>query len=192
MKSSLLFILILFSGFSFADKWGRPNLTSTMNEDSSVIVRINPGEGFLNHDEKASEKPFARADYFKWNGSNGYDLYQSIKLKNPAAPIYSLITDDGKLITIDNWYSKGSGKVVVIYSSSGEVIKEYELDDLFPNKDDLDELGRSVSSIHWQCSELKPDLAHGFLYIPHILGGSLRFDLISGEMDKIQPDRQCK
>ncbi len=175
-----------------ADKWGPPNITSAISEDSSIVVRIVPGKGFLNHDIKSSDKTFAQANYFKWNGSNGYELYQSITLKNPAAPIYSFITGDGKLITIDNWYSKGTGKVVVIYSPAGEVIKAYELEDLFPLKADFDKLGRSVSSIHWQCYELQPDLHHGYLYVPHALGGSLRFDLSSGKLDKIQPDRHCK
>jgi len=192
VKSSILFILLIFSDLAVADKWGPPDLTSAISEDSSIVVRIIPGKGFLNTDIKSPDKTFAQANYFKWNGSDGYDIYQNIRLQNPAAPIYSFITDDGKLVTIDNWYSKGSGKVVVIYSPIGEVIKAYELDDLFPLKADFDKLGRSVSSINWQCYELQPDLRHGFLYVPHALGGSLRFDLSTGELNKIQPDRHCK
>lgn len=192
VKYLLIFFIIVFSNHSLADKWGSPEVTSALSEDSSIVVRITPGEGFLNHDLKSSKKAFATAHYFKWNGNNAYDIYQDITLKNPAAPIQTLVANDGTLVTIDNWYSTGSGKVIVIYAPNGELIKEYELTDLFPDKGEYDKLGRSVSSIQWRCLELQPDLRYGYLYVPHVLGGSLRFSLKTGALDKIQPDNQCK
>lgn len=192
MKYLLLFVLITFSNLSSADKWGSPEVTSALSENSTVVVRITPGEGFLNHEPDSSEKAFAKALYFKWNGIDAYNLYQEVKLKNPASPIKVLVADDGTLVTIDNWYSTGSGKVIVIYAPNGELIKEYELAELFPNKIDFDKLGRSVSSIQWRCLELEPDLRYGYLYVPHVLGGSLRFSLKTGALDKIKPDSTCK
>jgi len=192
VKYLLLFTSLVFSNLCIADKWGSPELISALSEDSTIVVRVIPGEGFLNHDSKSSEKAFAKAQYFKWNGSNAYDIYQSITLKNPAAPIQVLVAGDGTLITIDNWYSTGFGKVVVIYAPNGELIKEYELTELFPDKNDFDNLGRTISSIQWRCLDLKPDLRYGYLYVPHILGGSLRFDLKTGTLDKIKPDLKCE
>jgi len=177
MNYLLVFFIIIFSNHSFADKWGSPEVTSALNQDSSIVVRVIPGKSYLNHDLTNSKKAFAKAQYFKWNGSNAYDIYQNITLKNPAAPIHILLANDGTLVTIDNWYSTGSGKVIVIYAPNGELIKEYELTELFPDKEDFDKLGRSVSSIQWRCLELQPNLRYGYLYVPHILGGSLRFDL---------------
>jgi hypothetical protein len=192
VKYLTLFFIIIFSNLSYADKWGSPEVTSALNENSSIVVRVTPGDGFLNHDLKSSEKDFAKAQYFKWNGSNAYEIYQEITLKNPAAPIRVLVANDGTLVTIDNWYSTGSGKVIVIYAPNGELIKEYELTGLFPKKADFDKLGRSVSSIQWRCTGLQPELRYGYLYVPHVLGGSLRFSLQTGGLDKIQPDSKCK
>ena len=119
-------------------------------------------------------------------------LYQQVELTNVAAPILTRITDDGVLITVDNWYSTGAGEVVAIYNADGTLLKSYQLTDLFPNRKQFEELPRSVSSINWRCLELDIDINYGYLYVPHVLGGSFRFKLDSGEMDEIQPERQCK
>jgi hypothetical protein len=44
MNYLLVFFIIIFSNHSFADKWGSPEVTSALNQDSSIVVRVIPGK----------------------------------------------------------------------------------------------------------------------------------------------------
>jgi len=183
------FLILSFSLFATADKWPEPLLSSTVSEDSSIIVRVTPGNGFF---KLESEIKNAVADVYIWNGSNGYDYSRSVILLNPAAPLDIFVDDDGYIITLDNWYETGYGKAVVIYDQSGDIVKSYELTELFPDSVEFNKLSRSVSSLHWRCRELDAEFNYGYFYVPHMLGGSFRFDYKKGKYDRIMPNERCK
>jgi hypothetical protein len=70
-------------------------------------------------------------------------------LLNPVAPVEFFVTDNGVLITLDNWHNMGYGKVVVFYTPDGKPIRAYELSDLF-TKSEIEGFSHSVSSIRWR------------------------------------------
>ena len=175
---------------SHADSWGSPSLRSTVSPDSSIIVRLHPGEGHVDYPDNKSNEPRAIAKYYRWVEPHGYEFYQSVNLVNAAAPIDSLVMNDGSFITIDNWYSTGSGSVVVLYSPMGNIIKSYKLRELFPKKEDYQRLGRSVSSIQWRCS--LPSFRQASVFIPHVLGGHFYLNTNTGEIKNIDTGKQCE
>lgn len=182
-------LTLLFSLTATADKWRPPSLSSTMSEDSTIIVRITPSDAFLKSDTKLKN---AVANVYLWNGATGYDFYRSVNLLNPASPLEVFVDNNGYIITLDNWYQTGYGKAVVIYDQSGEVVKSYELTELFTDPAEFNKLSRSVSSLHWRCTGLDAKLNYGYFYVPHMLGGSFRFDYKKGKYDRIIPDERCK
>jgi hypothetical protein len=72
-------------------------------------------------------------------------------LLNPVAPAEFLVTDNGFLMTLDNWHNIGYGKVVAFYTPEGKTIRAYALSDLF-SKSDIEAFDHSVSSIKWRKS----------------------------------------
>ncbi len=182
-------LTLLFSLSATADKWGQPSLSSAISEDSTIIVRITPGDGFMHID---AEIKHAVADVYLWNGTTGYDFHRRVNLVNPAAPLEVFVDNNGYIITLDNWYKTGYGNAVVIYDPSGDVVKAYELTELFTDRVEFNKLSRSVSSLHWRCRGLDAELNHGYFYVPHMLGGSFRFDYKKGKYERIMPDERCK
>lgn len=177
-------LTLLFSLSVAADKWGQPSLSSAISEDSTIIVRITPGNGFLHSD---TEKKHAVADVYLWNGATGYDFQRTVNLVNPAAPLEVFVDNNGYIITLDNWFQTGYGQAVAIYDPLGQIVNTIEVSELFPIKADFNQLVRSVSSLHWRCRGKSAYIFGEYLYVPHILGGGIMFDYKKGIFENYKP-----
>ncbi len=73
-------------------------------------------------------------------------------LFNAVAPVSVIVTDDGHVMTLDNWSSMGFGPhAVVLYDPAGSPVANYALTDFLPEEYVM-ALPRSVSSLHWRGS----------------------------------------
>jgi hypothetical protein len=111
-------------------------------------------------------------------------------LPNPVSPVSALVSDEGFVITFDNWHNLGAGKVVAIHGPDGRRVRSYELTELYPPAR-LGRIPQSVSSRPWRCSPIHfvEPTEQKRVYVPEILGGYFVFTLASGEMTYIQGAR---
>jgi hypothetical protein len=79
----------------------------------------------------AAKGPFATAESYHLEKGWSYRLAATDSPLNPVAPAEFLVTDNGFLITLDNWHNMGYGKVVAFYTPEGKTIRAYELPELF-------------------------------------------------------------
>jgi len=71
-------------------------------------------------------------------------------LVNDVSPIEAVVSNDGMVVTFDNWHSVGWGDdAVVIYAVDGSQIRTFGLSAFLPEHY-INALPRSVSSIHWR------------------------------------------
>ena len=135
-----------------ADSWPAAQRTEIFSEDGKRFVRITPGEsygdtiGFAG----AEKGKYAHAELFERAPDRSFRLAADFDLVNPVAPVDALLSNSGRLITFDNWHNAGYGKVVAIYSAEGELVKAYELEELY-SAEALTDVQASVSSRWWRC-----------------------------------------
>lgn len=138
------------SGFLVADDWVTPQIREVFSPDRQYFVRITPGDswgetwGF----KGAKIGKHAQAAFFREQPDKGYRLERIISLPNPVAPVQVLVSNNGDVITLDNWHNEGYGAVLVLYHWDGKVARTYRLADLFSKKK-IDSFPTSVSSIWW-------------------------------------------
>ena len=95
------------------------------------------------------------------------------------APVEFFVSNDGHLATLDNWHNLGYGKVVSVYDSRGELVRSYELSDLF-QADELKEFSQSVPSIHWRTGPAYIRHDQKTLLVTVKSGGDFLFGLETG------------
>jgi hypothetical protein len=178
----LAFVLLaLAAAPANADDWPGATVKTVVSRDGETLVRMSPGDsiGDTQGFAGAPKGKFAKAQWFRFRG-NRYELYQTVQLVNPVAPIHLAVANDGTLVTLDNWHNVGYGDVVAIYAPDATLRKRYRLADLY-SAADLEKIGRSVSSIWWRClkddARVEPD---GTLQVDDTLGGRFTFNLGSG------------
>jgi hypothetical protein len=119
-----------------ADDWPGPKREEVFSENGLRFVRILPGEsvgdtfGFAG----AKKGHYARAEFYLRQPDRSYKLIAESELLNPVAPVNSMLSNSGALITFDNWHNAGYGNVVVIYSPSGERLAAKKLEDLYDDE----------------------------------------------------------
>jgi hypothetical protein len=134
-----------------ADDWPAPVIREVFTPSHAYFVRVVPGKsvgdtvGFSG----AAKGPFATAEFYRQEKDRSYRLTATASLLNPVAPADFFVSDNGFLITLDNWHNIGYGKVVAFYTPEGRPIRAYELSDLF-SKSEIEGFGHSVSSIAWR------------------------------------------
>lgn len=108
-----LVVLVMFLAAvetAIADDWPGPTVKAVVSGSGETVVRMIPGAsvgdtyGFAG----AAKGKFASAQWFRFR-ENRYELYQTIQLVNPVAPIHVAVANDGTLITLDNWHNDGFG-----------------------------------------------------------------------------------
>ena len=180
LRIALVVLVILFAGFSaaLADSWSSATVKAVVSENGETLVRVIPGAsigdtyGFAG----APKGKFSTAQWFRFR-ENRYELYQSVQLANPVAPIHVAVANDGTVVTLDNWHNVGFGDVVVIYAPDGKLRKKYRLENLYPVAA-IDKIKRSVSSIWWRCVGLAPHIErNGTVQVDDTLGGRFTFHL---------------
>ena len=133
-----------------ADEWPGPQTREVFSKSRDHFVRIIPGEnwgdtiGF----QGSSKGPNAQAVFFHRQSDGSYSLGATVRLLNPVAPVEYFVSDQGYLMTLDNWHNMGYGKVLALYGSDGAAIKSYELKDLF-SEEEIGRFEHSASSIWW-------------------------------------------
>lgn len=133
-----------------ADEWTTPQIREVFSPDRQFFVRITPGEswgetwGF----KGAKIGEHAQAAFFREQPDRGYRLERTIDMPNPVVPVEVFLSNNGDLITLDNWHNEGYGAILVLYHWDGKMVKAYQLADLFSKKE-IDSFPMSVSSIWW-------------------------------------------
>lgn len=145
-----IFIVCVSCSASFADEWPGPQTREVFSKDRNHFVRVAPGEswGDTNGFAGSPKGPYATAEFYHRRSDGSYSLGATVTLLNPVAPVEFFVTEQGYLLTLDNWHNMGYGKVVALYGADGAPIKSYELSDLF-SPDEINGFDHSVSSIWW-------------------------------------------
>jgi hypothetical protein len=133
-----------------ADEWVPPRIREIFSPDRRYFVRITPGEswgetwGF----KGAKIGKHSQAALFREQPDKGYRLERTMDLPNPVAPVEVFVSNNGDLVTLDNWHNEGYGAVLVLYHWDGTMVRSYQLADLFSKKE-IESFPMSVSSIWW-------------------------------------------
>jgi hypothetical protein len=178
---------------ALADSWASATPKAVVSENGGIVVRMNPGTstgdtyGFAG----APKGKFASVQWFRYRNDR-YELYQTQPLLNPVAPIHLAVTNDGTVVTLDNWHNVGFGDVVAIYAPDGKLRQKYGLRDLY-SITTIEKIDRSISSIWWRCVGLDPFVDRdNVLQVDDTLGGRFTFQLASGEYKYEVGAGQCK
>ncbi len=182
---SVALYLLLTPNSGWGDDWARARPFQVFSESAKYFVRVVPGEsvgdtvGFAG----ARKGKFAQALYYALQADRSYKLLHEIRLQNPVAPVDLLVSDRGHFITFDNWHNFGFGKVVVIYATTGRLVRSFELNQLYAVAP-LEKIPVSVSSRHWRCQPIHfvEPKDQKSVYVPEVLGGYFVFTLATGQM----------
>lgn len=149
-KRTLALILLLTLGTAFADDWPSPETREVFSASRDHFVRIAPGTswGDLRGFQGASRGAYATAEFFHRDVAGAYRPTARAVLLNPIAPVEFYVSNDGRLVTLDNWHNKGYGTAIAIYAADGKLTKAYALADIF-TAEEIEAFPHSVSSIHW-------------------------------------------
>jgi hypothetical protein len=176
-----LIAALITSAVAFSDDWPSPVTREVFSPSRSHFVRVIPGSNWSESVgfKGASKGLPAQAEYFVRRADASYRRSAVVSLANPVAPVDLFVSDQGYLATLDNWHNMGYGKVAVFYRPDGQVIRAYELSELF-SAAEIGRFSTSVSSIQWrsQTAYLNPDGRS--LYVNIAAGVDLVFDMQSG------------
>lgn len=181
LRRSLLFLTCAFAGPALADSWASPQVREVFSASRDHFVRVTPGTsvgdtvGFAGADKGG----YATAEYYRRQGDKSYKLMQSVALLNPVAPVDVFVSNDGRLVTVDNWHNCGYGKVLALYDAGGRLVKAYQLTDLFL-KTEIDAYPHSVSSRHWHNGPVYLNKDQRTLYMMIASGRDLVLGLQTG------------
>ena len=174
----VLVVCLLLAGVAHADSWGAAQSRSWHSPDESFVVEVFVPQTRHNAAEKGAMayayRVTSRAPVLKAK------LVWKAALVNRWAPYAAIVTNDGYLVTLDDWGGLGMDHAVAIYNPSGKLVRDYHLDNIAV-PDDVRNMGRSVSSRHW--------LRHAVYYASskrkrlqiHLMGGILELFLADGK-----------
>jgi len=151
MRFPLLVLALTILPIAQSDEWPVAVVREVFSQSRAYFVRVLPGKSFGDTVgfSSAAKGPFATAEFYRLEKDRSYRLAATAPLLNPVAPAEFFVTDNGSLITLDNWHNMGYGKVVAFYTPEGKPIRGYELSDLF-TKSEIEGFGHSESSIEWR------------------------------------------
>lgn len=161
-------LAFVWSCSAAADSWQMPSEMASASPNAKFVARLTPAE--INSGKKST------VSMFTFDGVS-YINSSEFLVANERSPVFIVVTDEGDLFTFDNWGSLGFGdNVVAVYSANGELKKSYTLKALY-SSDNFEKISknRSVSSIHWQCSDSRPWTHYGLVFVRDTIGGSFTF-----------------
>lgn len=134
-----------------ADDWPTPVIREVFSPSRAYFVRVIPGKSFGDTMgfKGAAKGPYATAEFYRVDKDRSYRFAATTSLLNPVAPVDFLVTDDGFLMTLDNWHNMGYGRVVALYAPDGKLVRAYGLAELF-TKGEIADFSHSESSIAWR------------------------------------------
>jgi hypothetical protein len=186
MRYAVILAIALLSTRVLADSWPEPKPAGMASPGGNVVVRIVPGAsiGDVYGFGGSPKGQYATAIFYRLNKDGEYARYQDIFLLNPVAPVDFAVSDNGELVTLDNWHNLGVGKIIVVYRPNGKVLRSYNLAEIYGNAE-IQKLSASVSSISWRCPMapiLEPRSAS--IEFADVLGNSIGVNLKTGELSK--------
>src|SRR6266404_7224666 len=124
MRFLLLIVALVVLPIAQADEWPAAVIREVFSQSRSYFVRVVPGKSYGDTVgfSGAPKGPFATAEYYRLEKDRSYRLVATAPLLNPVAPAEFLITDNGFLMTLDNWHNMGYGKVIALYTPEGRTI----------------------------------------------------------------------
>jgi hypothetical protein len=184
-----LAVFMVSSAVTRADSWRRAVIAEVFSESREWFVRIVPGTsmgdvvGFAG----SPKGPHAKAEFYRRQADRSYRLTAEKTLVNPIAPVLFFVTDRGYLATLDNWHNMGYGKIAAFYTPQGELIKSFELADLFTS-DESKRFSQSVSSIWWRKEQayIRPGQQSLHVFVDG-KGAELIFEIETGAWQFCQP-----
>ena len=173
-----------------ADRWPPPKETAVYSRSKEYLVRVIPGKrtGRADASSVVPEGEHARAKIFRRTKGGAYMLSGEMTLVNPVAPVDCFVSDNGSLVTLDNWYAEGHGKIIAFYSPGGKLVRSYELTDLFSEKE-MAQFSRSISSIRWRKRNAYIKDDQKTFFVQSSGDRVLLFNIESGELIKQAPGR---
>lgn len=135
---------------AIADSWLPPKSFARVSENAGIIVRIDPG--YSNPDD-SGVKP-AHCRLFRYSEEKKmYEFWREHALVNHTLPGSIVVPDDGSfLVTFDDYMGVGTSEnTVVVYDSTGRMLKRWALKDIF-SEAEIEGLPHSTMSIHWRGS----------------------------------------
>ena len=178
---SLFFIAVAGSTAARADSWANPQVREIFSASRDHFVRVIPGTnlGDTSGFEGAPKGANATAEFYRRQPDRSYRLTATATLLNPVAPVDIFVSDEGRLVTVDNWHNRGYGKVLAIYDDAGKPVRAYALADLFA-KTEVDAYPHSVSSIAWHQGPVYINRDQRTLYLMIASGRDMVIGLQSG------------
>lgn len=191
MRSLVCVALAAVSLSARADDWAAPRTMNVFSKSGHYFARIVPGNSIGDTFGFAGEKKGkpATAELFARQPDRSYKLVADVALLNPVAPVDALVSDNGYLVTFDNWHNLGYGKVVVVYGRDGKVVRAYELAELY-GAERVAKIPHSVSSRHWRCAPLYLNPDQRSAYTAEVLGGEFVLELATGALRYVTGQRK--
>lgn len=185
IRSTWFLSLVLISLFpvrATADDWASAVTKEVFSESREVFVRVIPGESIGDTFGFAGDKKgkYARAELYRKGDDKSYKLISQWDLLNPVAPVDLFVSNDGTLITLDNWHNMGYGHVVVFYDQNGKVVQGYALEELYPASL-LAQVSMSKSSRWWRDKPVHFINNQAEFYVPDTVGGYFVFSMRTGK-----------
>lgn len=161
--------------------------------DGRTVVRITPGNswGDVYGFSTRPKGPFATAEWYRVDRDARSRLRESTLL-NPISPVDFVVTNDGRLVTLDNWLNTGNGQVVAIHSPDGRALKTFSLADLY-SAADFNQLIHIHSSTLWRCQTPASVTLRSSteLWVDDALGGRFVFGLDTGTFEYMRGVSRC-
>lgn len=176
----MLFSLLLVTS-AFADSWLPPSVQSYSSANGQWKLTVYP-RGLTNQQnyfqDKVDGKPNAGGipgdtqaspiGHMEHRQGARWQTAWKAPLVNDVAPVEAVVSNDGLVVTFDNWHSMGWGDdAVVIYAADGSQVRKFGLSAFLP-KHYINAVPRSVSSIHWR-GEPRIDESARELVIPVVV-----------------------
>lgn len=186
MRYAFALTLYFLFGSALADSWPAAKVAGVASPSGQVVVRVLPGKSLgdvYGFGGESKGEP-ASAIFYRLGANNAYVQLQKIFLLNPVAPVFITVTDDGELVTLDNWHNMGLGKVVVVYRPDGQILRSYDLPQIYTEAE-IQKIPKTVSSFWWRCPMppiLEPHTST--LELQDILGNNIEINLKTGALKK--------
>ena len=181
-------LALAFAAPAHADDWPSPQVREVFSASRDHFVRVIPGTGFgdLAGFEGAPKGEYATAEFYRRQADRSYRLMHTVTLLNPVAPVDYFVSNEGRLVTVDNWHNRGYGSVLALYDPGGRLVKAYALTDLFL-KTEIDAYPHSVSSVHWHDGPVYLNKDQRTLYMMIASGRDLVLGLETGAYIYCEP-----
>jgi hypothetical protein len=142
------FIVLCLSFSVSADDWGAPNPVSFNSRGFGYVAEIFPPRSRQN----STEKPLCYFYEVGHGGGTEWKIDAKLKWKaslvNDLMPYQALVSQQGRLVTLNEYGTLGYKNAVAIYSQAGALVRTYQLDEFVP-AGDTGKIRTSVSSRWW-------------------------------------------